>query len=43
MARFDHSSEYHFHHIDLFASFDGGDVAVYALDGMAEMFSQLSS
>ena len=37
-----HSSEHRFHQIDLCASFDGGDVAVDALDGMAEVLSQLS-
>ena len=39
VARLAHSSEHRFHQIDLCASFDGADVAVYALDDMAEMFS----
>ena len=37
-ARLAHSSKHRFHQIDMCASFDGGDVAVYALDGMAGFF-----
>ena len=43
VARVGHSSEHSFRQIDLRVSFDGENVAVYAPDSKADMFSQLSA